>query len=83
MEAICNFRIDMAANAIGETYDDKCMYIERNVNMGQIEELLVQASDEENVINCYIENKMWEGTGDAIISYERSFTEPGAEETKA
>jgi hypothetical protein len=59
--------------APGDTYDERVEYIESTINMGQVEELLTQAANEETVVHCYYENKMWEGLGDGIVRYEQEF----------
>ncbi|GMI38781.1 hypothetical protein TeGR_g11264 [Tetraparma gracilis] len=79
IEAIANFRINTCKEAPGDSYDARCEHIETVVNCGQIEELIIQAEDELEVIEVYIEEKMWENTGDAINTFERNMAQQEAE----
>ena len=44
--------------------NDSVSYIESTVNCGQIEELIEQAKDELEVVDMFIETKLWEDVRD-------------------
>uniref|UniRef100_K3WST9 NADH dehydrogenase [ubiquinone] 1 alpha subcomplex subunit 5 n=1 Tax=Globisporangium ultimum (strain ATCC 200006 / CBS 805.95 / DAOM BR144) TaxID=431595 RepID=K3WST9_GLOUD len=54
VERITNYRLKVTL----ENEDEHV--IEKEINMGQLEELIEQAEDELSVIPVYLENKLWE-----------------------
>ncbi|GAB9465550.1 hypothetical protein Gpo141_00002956 [Globisporangium polare] len=54
VERITNYRLKVVLGNEDEHV------IEKEINMGQLEELIEQAEDELSVIPVYLENKLWE-----------------------
>ena len=81
--AIANYRIDVC-----NQFPDDPEKVEEMCNMGQVEELVVQAKDEMTVLDMYLEKRYWEmvtivsDTEDFEVDPEMEFTDEAAAEEK-
>lgn len=72
IEKICNHRINAA-----KSFPDDPEKVEELCNCGQVEELVVQADNEMQVMDMYLRNRWWEYVKEVDIDYEPAQKEGG------
>jgi hypothetical protein len=72
IEQICNHRINAA-----KAHPDDPEKVEELCNCGQVEELVVQADNEMQVMDMYLRNRWWEYVKEVDIEYDPSQKEGG------